>query len=94
MKEFHSLSIPRIVKGIMGDDLLKNHLEKLQGLTITTYIPEAATEAIIDFTYRGCKFSTNNGYLVWSFTVEEGCPEEISNEIVVHCEKLIKKLAG
>lgn len=92
MQEFYSLSIPRIVNGIMRDDLLKNHLEKLQGLTVTTYIPEAVTEAIIDFTYRGFRFSVDNGYLIWSFTVEEGYPEEITGEVIVHCNKLLKKL--
>lgn len=89
MDEFFTLSIPRLIAGQMGDDYLKEHLNRLAGLTITDYIPELYCEAIINFSYKGYRFSADNGYLLWTFYCEESCPSELREELINHCTTLL-----
>lgn len=83
--------LPEILStgGKFHDDALKEHLEKIPGLVVTSHIPEIYTEAIIHFSYKGYDFATNNAYDCWRFFADENCPAEILTEITNHCKLLL-----
>ncbi len=83
-KEFLSLDNP------VYDEALKLHMEKLSGLTVLGFIPGGATEAILDFEYRGFTFSGDNSSGHWEFSVRSDCPEEILEQ----ASQYIKKIRG
>jgi len=73
----------------MGDDALKEHLEKLDGLKVTGYTPEILTEAEISFTYKGFEFDVDNTHWEWQFWVYGNCSKKILDEIETHCTLLL-----
>ena len=69
---------------------LRDHLEKLDGAAITDFITDHVTQAWIDFTYRGYKFSVNDQFGdYWFFVDEPSCPDDILKSILSHSKLLL-----
>jgi hypothetical protein len=69
---------------------MRDHLEKLNGATITDFITDRVTQAWIDFTYRGYKFSVNDQFGdYWFFVDEPSCPDEILKTVLSHSKVLL-----
>jgi hypothetical protein len=68
---------------------LGDHIGKLDGLEITDFLTDQMTEAWIDFSYRGYKFSVNDQYgEYWFFVDNPQCPDETLETILSHCQLL------
>ena len=69
---------------------LRDHIEKLAGAEITGFITDNITEAWIDFSYRGHRFSVNDQFgEYWFFVDDPECPDEILVAVLSHCESLL-----
>jgi hypothetical protein len=69
---------------------LRDHLKKLPGVTITGFVTDGITEAWIDFSYRGHKFSVNNQYGdYWFFVADPECLDEILLPVAHHAASLL-----
>lgn len=69
---------------------LRDHIEKLDGAALTDFLTDHITEAWIDFTYSGYRFTVNDrcgDY--WFFVDEPSCPEEILKAILSLCKGLL-----
>jgi hypothetical protein len=42
--------------------VLRDHIEKLDGAAVTDFVTDDVTEAWIDFSYRGYRFSVNDQF--------------------------------
>jgi len=74
----------------IGWEELRNHIERLAGAQVTDFISDNVTEAWIDFTYRGHRFSINNQFgEYWFFVVDPQCSDEILQAVLVHCESVL-----
>ncbi|HYE73121.1 MAG TPA: hypothetical protein VEF04_07320 [Blastocatellia bacterium] len=71
-------------------DKLRDHIERLDGVIVTSFVTDNVTEAWIDFTYCGHRFSINDqfGYY-WFFVDTPDCPDEILKSILFHCKELL-----
>jgi hypothetical protein len=69
---------------------LRNHLERLDGAELTGFVTDNITEAWIDFTYRGYRFSVNDQFGdYWFFVDDSNCPDEILRTVLAHCALLL-----
>ena len=69
-------------------EALRDHIALLSSAEVTGFITDHITEAWIDFTFKGHKFSANNQYGdYWFFVEDVECPDDILTEVMVHCEK-------
>ena len=69
---------------------LRNHIENLVGAEVTHFITDNVTEAWIDFSYRGHRFSVNDQFgAYWFFVNDPTCPDEILEAVLSHCELLL-----
>ena len=69
---------------------LRNHIEKLDDAEVTDFITDNVTEAWIDFSYRGHRFSVNDQFgTYWFFVNDPMCPDEILEAVLFHCESLL-----
>jgi hypothetical protein len=69
---------------------LRRHIEELEGAEITGFITDNVTEAWIDFSYRGHRFSVNDQFgAYWFFVDDPQCPDEILEAVLSHCESLL-----
>ena len=69
---------------------LRRHLKKLDGAKVTNFLTDHVTEAWIDFSYRGHRFSVNNQFgSYWFFVDDPTCPDEILENVLSHCEILL-----
>lgn len=69
---------------------LRDHIENLGDATITDFVTDNVTEAWIDFTYRGHRFSVNDQYGdYWFFVADPKCPDDILNAVLAHCMLLL-----
>src|SRR6266498_2065978 len=69
---------------------LRDRIQRLDGADITGFLTDDVTEAWIDFTYRGCRFSVNDqfgGY--WFFVDSPKCPDDILEAVLSHCQLLL-----
>jgi len=80
----HFASVPETI----GWGTLCDHIVLLPGTELSGFVSDGVTEAWIDFTYRGHKFSVNNQFGdYWFFVEDVDCPEEILEEVMGHCEQ-------
>jgi hypothetical protein len=69
---------------------LRDHLERFAGAAVTGFVTDHVTEAWIDFSYRGYHFSVNDQFgNYWFFVDDPGCPDEILEAVLSHCELLL-----
>jgi hypothetical protein len=69
---------------------LRDHIETLEGAAITNFITDNITEAWIDFTYRGYRFSVNDQFGdYWFFVDNPQCPDNILEAVLSHCKLLL-----
>jgi hypothetical protein len=69
---------------------LRDHIEELGGATVTDFITDHVTEAWIDFSYGGHRFSVNDQFgEYWFFVENPNCPDEILRAVLSHCELLL-----
>lgn len=69
---------------------LRDYIGRLDGAAITAFITDHVTEAWIDFSYRGYQFSVNDQHGdYWFFVDKPGCPDEILEAVLSHCELLL-----
>ena len=69
---------------------MRDHIEKLDGAAITDFITDHVTEAWIDFTYCGNRFTVNDQFGdYWFFVDEPSCPDEVLESILSHCKLLL-----
>ena len=69
---------------------LRDHIESLEGATVTNFITDNVTEAWLDFAYRGYLFSVNDqfgGY--WFFVDNPKCPDDILEAVLSHYRLLL-----
>ncbi len=70
---------------------LRDHIAKLEGAVITGFVTDAVTEAWIDFSYRGYRFSVNDQMgNYWFFVDDAKCPDEILISVLAHCRSVLK----
>jgi hypothetical protein len=69
---------------------VRDHVSTLPGARLTGFLTDHVTEAWIDFTYRGHRFSINdqNGDY-WFFVKDPGCDEQILDEVLTHWEAIL-----
>jgi len=66
---------------------LRDHISHLDGATVTNFVTDGITEAWINFSYRGHKFSVNDQFGdYWFFVEHPECPDEILESILNHCQ--------
>jgi hypothetical protein len=69
---------------------LRDHIESIQGVSITGFLTDHITEAWIDFSYRGYSFSVNDQFGdYWFFVKEVDCPNEVLEAVLSHCESFL-----
>jgi hypothetical protein len=65
---------------------LRDHINRLDGAKVTDFITDNITEAWIDFSYRGHRFSVNDQFgEYWFFVDDPHCPDEILEGVLRHC---------
>lgn len=70
-------------------NMLRDHIARLPGVTIEECLSDGMTEVWIDFSYRGYKFTVNNQLgEYWFFVSDPRCPEQILEEVALHCSRL------
>jgi hypothetical protein len=71
---------------------LRDYLQKKNGIVVINLLTDGVTEGWIDFSYRGHSFTVNDQIGdYWFFVDEPACPDEVLNEIVTHCQVLLRK---
>src|SRR5678815_2509285 len=69
---------------------LRDHISRLEGAVLTDFVTDNVTEAWIDFTYRGCRFSVNDQMGdYWFFVDRPICPDAVLQAVLSHCELLL-----
>ncbi len=69
----------------------RDHVMKLPGAKLTSFITDCITESWIDFTYRGHNFTLNdpwNDY--YCFVEDPACPDDILVDVVEHFLQLLE----
>ena len=70
---------------------LRDHIQGLDGATATDFITDYVTEAWIDFSYRGHRFSVNDQFgEYWFFVENPNCPDDILKAVLSHCQSLLR----
>jgi hypothetical protein len=70
---------------------LRDHIEGLDGATVTDFITDYITEAWIDFSFSGHRFSVNDQFgEYWFFVENPECPDDILRAVLSHCELLLR----
>jgi len=65
---------------------LRDHIETLDGAKVTDFITDNVTEAWIDFSYCGHRFSVNDQFgEYWFFVDNPKCSDEILDAVLRHC---------
>ena len=69
---------------------MRDHIENLVGAEITDFLTDHVTEAWIDFTYCGYRFTVNDQWGdYWFFVDDPSCPDEILKTILSHSKVLL-----
>ncbi|HEV8370829.1 MAG TPA: hypothetical protein VGQ39_22970 [Pyrinomonadaceae bacterium] len=69
--------------------VLRDHISDLNGALVTNFITDDITEAWIDFTFAGHRFSVNDQFgNYWFFVDNPNCPDDILQTVLAHCELL------
>ena len=65
--------------------VVRDHVEKLGGATLTGFLCDGVTEAWIDFSFRNHEFSINDQFGEYRFFVKApACPDAILQYVVKH----------
>lgn len=68
---------------------LRDHIGELGSAAITGFVTDHVTEAWVDFTYRGHRFSVNDQSSdYWFFVEDPRCPDAILEAVLSHCKLL------
>ena len=71
-------------------DRIREHVAKLEGATLTSFVTDRVTEAWIDFTFHEHAFSMNNQQAQWWFFVEDPtCPDTLLERVLDHFAGLL-----
>jgi len=71
---------------------LRDHIDRMPGVTVTSFVSDFVTEAWIDFTYRGQEFSVNDQFGdYWFFVKDPACPDVILDEILNYSQRLLSE---
>ncbi|MGH9906529.1 MAG: hypothetical protein ACRD8U_13220 [Pyrinomonadaceae bacterium] len=69
---------------------LRQHIEGLNGASVTGFITDHVTEAWIDFDFRGHHFSVNDQFgTYWFFVKNPDCPDDVLEAVLSHCRLLL-----
>ncbi|MGE3180661.1 MAG: hypothetical protein AB7N71_03460 [Phycisphaerae bacterium] len=69
---------------------LRDHIERLDGAELTSFVCDRVTEAWIDFRYAGHEFSINDQLATyWFFVTDPDCPDEILKSVLDHFGELL-----
>jgi len=69
---------------------MRDHITRLDGAKLTGFITDDITEAWIDFSYCGYKFSVNDQFgEYWFFVDNPNCPDEILEAVLSRCAMLL-----
>jgi hypothetical protein len=69
---------------------LRDHIGGLDGAVVTDFVTDDITEAWIDFTYHGYRFSVNDQFGdYWFFVDGPHCPDEVLESVLSHCKLLL-----
>ncbi len=70
---------------------LCEHLRAYNGIVVSNLLTDNITEGWIDFTYRGHSFVINDQFGdYWFFVDKPTCPDDVLNELINHCQLLLK----
>jgi hypothetical protein len=73
---------------------LRSWVGKLSGACVIDFVTDHVTEAWIDFTYEGHRFSINNQCNEWWFFVDDpSCPDAILRRVTSHFELVLDREA-
>ena len=68
---------------------LRDHIARLPGVGIKRYMIDPAAQVWLDFTYSGHAFTVNNRAGNYLFFVQSPrCPDNVLQEIIVHCARI------
>ena len=69
---------------------LRDHLIELDGAKVTDFVTDDVTEAWMDFSYRGYRFSINDQFgAYWFFVGDPECPDGVLEAVLSHCEMVL-----
>ncbi|WAS04042.1 hypothetical protein LQF76_08330 [Gloeomargaritales cyanobacterium VI4D9] len=69
---------------------LRDHIGGLDGAAVTDFVTDDITEAWIDFSYCGYRFSVNDQFGdYWFFVDDPNCPDDVLQSILSHCKLLL-----
>ena len=69
---------------------LRDHISRLDGAVVTDFITDNVTEAWIDFSYRGYRFSVNDQFGdYWFFVDDPRCPDDVLKAVLSYCKLLL-----
>ena len=69
-----------------------DYVSGLAGAQATGLITDNITEAWIDFTYSGYKFSINNQFGdYWFFVEDPDCPEQLLQRVLTHFQQMLAR---
>jgi uncharacterized protein (DUF1778 family) len=70
--------------------VVRDHVARLSGATLTAFICDEVTEAWIDFTYEEHTFSINDQMgEYWFFVDDPQCPDAALHRVMAHFERLL-----
>jgi len=85
------LSLPQSVP---FDDV-RDHVERLPGACLTSYLTDGIVEAWIDFQYSSYSFTINNQFgEYWFFVADPTCPSELLIDIAEHFSRCLLRQGG
>lgn len=83
----HFLSLPDTRKNWYE---IRDHINKLNGASLTDFITDNVTEAWIDFEFEYHKFSINDQMGEYWFMVEDpNCPDNVLQKVAMHFKPLL-----
>ena len=69
---------------------MRDHLLRLPGVKLTSFVCDGVTEAWIDFTFGGHVFSINDQFGdYWFFVSDPECPESLLRSVLDHFEQIL-----
>jgi hypothetical protein len=68
-------------------DRFRDHVARLDGARLTSYVTDEVCEAWIDFEWRGHAFQLNNQHGEWwLFVADPVCPDAVLEGVLAHFE--------
>jgi hypothetical protein len=71
---------------------LSDHINNLAGAKVTHFITDEITEAWLDFSFCGHRFSVNDQFgEYWFFVDNPKCSDQILEAVLRHCELVLSE---